>query len=131
MPLVQRAWWKRLFVTQSRERKGEALKDLQAMQDDLKDFPSELKILQRELAKLEELEKERQVTREGILQVNLDAQAKLLDKILQRYGFFQDDVDINGIRIKEIARNLLKEAEKAGMKDLVEQKKNDPQWKSD
>ena len=120
------SWWKK-----QKEQSIDVLKDIQAIQECLREMSDDAKPLLKDLHKLEELEKERQVGRESILPINLEAQAKLLDTILQRYEFFQNDVDINGIRVKEIARNLLKEAKKAGLKDLVQEKKKEMKWQFD
>ena len=119
-------WWKK-----QKEQTIDPLKDIQAILECLNELSNDAKPLLKDLHKLEELEKERQVGRESILPINLEAQAKLLDTILQRYEFFQNDVDINGIRVKEIARNLLKEAKKAGLKDLVQEKKKEMKWQFD
>ena len=70
-----------------------------------------------------------EVASSGILHVNLETQAKLLDKLLERYGFFQDDVDVNGLRVKMIASEFLKRIKAAGMTDLVRQKEKDARWK--
>ena len=120
------SWWKK-----QKEQSIDVLKDIQAIQECLREMSDDAKPLLKDLHKLEELEKERQVGRESILPINLEAQAKLMDTILQRYEFFQNDVDINGIRVKEIARNLLKEAKKAGLKDLVQEKNKEMKWQFD
>jgi hypothetical protein len=101
---------------------------MDAIKEFLSDVNSESKILIKELNKLEELEKERKVASAGIVQVNLETQAKVIDKILERYEFFQNDVDINGQRVKIIVNQFLKKAEKAGLKDLVNNKKQKPRW---
>ncbi len=66
---------------------------------------NDVKELLKQLKKLEELEKEYKVASSGIKQVNLETQAKILDKLLERYAFYQNDIDINGIRVKLIAKN--------------------------
>ncbi len=124
------SWWSRVFPKEA-EPKVEVLKDIQAIQESLREAPGETKMLLKELQKLEELEKERQVARESMIPVNLEAQAKILDTILQRYEFYQNDADIGGIRIKQIAREFLKKARHAGLKDLVNEKKKDMKWQFD
>ncbi len=130
MALYQRAWWKRLFQTKKKEP-VDVLKNIQAVIEFLGDNRLETEKLLSDLQKLEELEKERRVAEEGIVQVNLETQAKILDHLLERYQFFQNDADINGIRVKQIASQLLKYAEEAGMADLVSQKKKEMGWKFD
>lgn len=129
MPRYQQKWWKTIFSHKEPAAKIDVLKDVQAVLQSLQDIPDDIKILRDNLQKLEELEKERQVAHADVIPINLEAQAELLDKILERYQFFQDDVDINGIRLQEIAREFLKHAEKAGLKDLVKEKKDNLKWK--
>jgi hypothetical protein len=75
------------------------------------------------------LEKEREVARPGIVHINLETQAEVLDKLLQRYEFFQNDADINGLRLRQIAQHFLNLAQKEGLKDLVKEKKRDLKWR--
>lgn len=123
-------WWNRIFP-KGVEPTIDILKDIQAIQDSLKEAPRESKALLPELQKLEELERERQVARESVIPINLEAQAKILDNLLQRYEYYQNDVDINGIRVKQMAREFLKKAKLAGLKDLVNEKKKDMKWQFD
>ena len=128
MKVYEKKWWKKMFDKKPKH-KEDVLKDLEAISDFLEDVNDEAKQLLPELKTLEELEKERQVASSGLTQVNLETQAAVLDKILQRYEFFQNDVDVNGIRIKRVAQEFLKQAKKAGLKDLVEEKEKAHQWK--
>ncbi len=82
-----------------------------------------------ELKKLMELEKERKVTDSGITHINLEAQASVFDGLLEKYEFFQNDADINGLRLKAIANQFLRNAKKHGMTELVKEKKADKRWK--
>ena len=109
--------------------KEDVLKNLEAMIDFLEDINFEAKQLIPELKKLEELETERQVAAPGLTQVNLETQSEVLDKVLEKYEFFQNDVDINGIRMKRIAEEFLKQAKKAGLKDLIKEKEQKSMWK--
>ncbi len=131
MPLYEKKWWKKLLGSKVREPRIEALKDIQVIMEELQDTPADLKPLLKELHKLEELEKEREVATHSVLLVNLEAQAKVLDKLLERYEFYQNDIDINGLRLKEIAKELLRKAEKAGLKELVREKKKEMKWQFD
>ena len=78
---------------------------------------------------MKELEKERIVGSESIIQTNLVAQQPLFDNLIQRYEFFQNDVDISGLRLKKITKEFLKNADNAGLHDMVISKKKDPKWK--
>lgn len=109
-------------------KKAEVLADIEAIVEFLNEIQADTKELLSQLKMLQELEKEYEVASSGILQVNLETQAKILDKLLERYGFFENDVDVNGLRVKMIATEFLKRAEKAGMTDLARQKKEDKRW---
>ena len=61
---------------------------------------------------------------------NLRHQINLFDQIIQAYSFFQEDADINGNRIKNIAKVLRKSAIKSEEIDLID-KTNDLKWKFD
>ncbi|MBI2668336.1 hypothetical protein HYX14_00690 [Candidatus Woesearchaeota archaeon] len=129
MALHNQSWRQKLF-TKKAPKPVDVLKDLQAISEFLKEIKDDTKLILPELKKLEELEKERKVASDkGVLLVNLQTQAELLDRLLERYQFFQDDVDINGIRVKNIAAELLKNADQAGLKDLVKEKQKDLNWK--
>ena len=63
------------------------------------------------------------------MQVNLETQAVLLEKIMERFDFLHNDIAINNLRLKKISQELLKRADKAGLKDLVREKKRSIIWK--
>ena len=105
------------------------LSDIEAITEFLSEVQADTKELSSQLKKLKELEQEYHVATSGILHVNLETQAKLLDKLLERYGFLQSDADVNGLRVKMIAAEFLKRAKAAGMTDLVRQKEKDQKWK--
>jgi len=109
-------------------KKLDLLSDIEAVTEFLNDVQADSKELLSQLKKLKELEKEYQVASSGILHVNLETQAKILDQLLERYGFFQNDADVNGLRVKIIAAEFLKRSAKAGMTDLVRQKEKDRRW---
>jgi hypothetical protein len=121
MKLYQKKWWKTLFK-EPINNKQDSVKDIQAVIEFLEEVNNDVKILLPDLKKLCNLEKERKVAASGVVHINIDTQAKLLDKILERYEFFQNDADITGIRIQKISEGLLENAKKKGMEDLVEEK---------
>lgn len=123
-----KSWWQQLFETKETHSKADALKDIQAIIEFLQEMHPDVRELITKLQELEELEKEREVAQSGVLQVNLETQAKVLDEILKKYSFFQNDVDINGARLAQVSRELLRKAEKAGLHDLVREKKKDMKW---
>ena len=89
----------------------------------MKNFIKEL------LKNLKELEHERQVATPSLARVNLEAQADIIEKLIDQYEFFQDDADINGIRVKRIAHEYLFQAKKIGLNKLVKEKKRDLKWR--
>ena len=128
MALYEKKWWQRLFGKKKVQNKVDVLKDIRAVLEELQDLKDEVKPLIKQLQKLEELEKEYEVGKEEVRLINLEAQAEVLDQILQRYEFLQDDIDINSIRVKQISREFLKRTQQAGLKDLVADKKQDRKW---
>jgi len=61
---------------------------------------------------------------------NFRHQVNIFDEIIQAYSFFQEDVDINGQRVKEIAKAIRKMAKKVGEKDLID-RTNQLRWRFD
>ena len=131
MAVYKQKWWKRLFASEKHERHEDVVKDIETITEFLQDLKDDVKRLKPLFEKLEELEKERLVASSGIVHVNLETQADVLDKLLQRYEFFQNDVDINGMRLKRISKEWIKHAKRAGLKDLVNEKKQDLKWNFD
>ncbi len=125
---MEKKWWKKVF-SKPTQKKIDVQGDLDSITEFLDELHYDAKELLTQLKKLKELEKEYHVASSGIIHVNLESQAKLLDKILERYEFFENDVDINGLRVKSIAAEFLRRANKAGMTDLVKQKGKDARWK--
>jgi len=128
MPLYEKTWWKKLFKKNRHQEQIDVVKDIQAIGEFFIGSKRDAEKIVKKIGELEELEKEHLVASEGILQINVDAQIKLMEKLLEEYEFYQNDVDINGLRLKRIAKHLLKEAESAGMHDLVKEKKKDQKW---
>ncbi|MBS3139715.1 hypothetical protein J4479_01795 [Candidatus Woesearchaeota archaeon] len=128
MKWYQQKWWKKLFKETPR-KKLDSEQELQAMIDFLGDIKADVKTLYRDLKTLLELEQERQVAASGIVHININTQAKLLDKIIEQYEFMESDVAINGLRLKHLAEKLLEEAQQQGMGDLAEEKQK--KWRLD
>ena len=125
----KKSWWQRKFGWEPKTEHIDIVKDVEAIKDFLSEINSDVNKLLPEFEKLEELEKERKVATSGIIHVNLETQADVLDKLLEKYQFLQDDVDINGLRLKAIANQFLRNAKAVGMKDLVQEKQRDRKWK--
>ncbi|HIJ10582.1 TPA: hypothetical protein HA278_00865 [Candidatus Woesearchaeota archaeon] len=126
--LYQQKWWKRVFMKPVKRPKVDIEKDLSAIKDCLMHITDDVTFLQDQIKALDELEKERKVAHSKILSVNIETQQHVLEKLIGRYQSFQDDVDINGLRLKMIASEFLRNAAKAGKDDIVKEKKHDPQW---
>lgn len=127
--MLKKSWMKLLGRKPHTKSKVDVLSDLEAITEFLQDIQADTKELLSQLKKLKELEQEYHVATSGIVHVNLETQAKLLDKLVERYGFFQSDVDVNGLRVKIVATEFLRRAKAAGMTDLVRQKEKDQRWK--
>ena len=130
MSLPEQKWSKRLFLKDDRLKKADFLIDIQAVQEFVDELPHDVKELKPLLNQLEELKKEHLIAKTSLVKVNLETQLSIVEKILERYEYFQNDADINGIRLRRLAQHLLKEAQKEGLNDLIKEKKLDQRWKS-
>ena len=108
--------------------KEDSLKDIEAILEYLADVKEDMHKMQVQMEKLRNLEKERLVAGSGLLQVNLQAQIALIDPLVEEYGAYEDDCVIQGIRLKRVAREWVRRAKKAGMKDLVKNKMKKMEW---
>ena len=129
MGLPEQKWWQKLFKGKVHAQKIDVLHDLQALQESLQDLPRELKGAGISLKELTELAREYVVASPTLQEVNLRTQGKVFETLLEKYESLQNDVDINGIRVKLLAEHWLKQVEKAGLHDLVKEKKKMPQWR--
>ena len=120
------AWWKKQ-AKKHEPKKAEMLTDIQAIIEFLEQVPKDTETLLPLFKQLEELEKERQVASSSLIPTNLHTQEEVLDKLLDQYEFLQNDVDINGIRLKRIAEEFLHNLGKADLKELQREKKQ--KWK--
>lgn len=118
----------KVHKTVHRVKEKDSLKDINAVIDFLQEVHLDTEKLLVKMKKLKELETERTFAKSGLLHVNLQAQAELFDDLLKEYESFQDDTSISSIRVQHVKKEFLKYAKKAGMVDLVKQKKKDQQW---
>jgi len=120
--------WKKLGIVKGEEIEEVKVKDdLNAVLNSLKEI--EVKELVKKLGTLKSMVKEEGVVKEELSVKNLKEQIKLLDGILQGYGFLEDDVDINGLRLRKVGKELLRKAKDKGMDELVKEKKKDMKWR--
>ena len=75
------------------------------------------------------MREEERVVNGELMEMNLKRQLVDYEKILQEYDFLQNDVDINGIRLKKIAKELLKKAGQSGMDHLAKEKSKNFLWR--
>ena len=129
MAIYEQKWWKKLFSKPVRQKRVDIDNDIEAISECLNDLSDDQKFLIESLERLNDLEKEFHVAKSGIVQVNLETQAVLLEKIMERFDFLHNDIAINNLRLKKISQELLKRADKAGLKDLVREKKRSIIWK--
>lgn len=118
--------WRKWFPQP--EEKTDIPTDLEAAYRFFSESERDRKQLAKDLSQSRVLWNEAKVVDENLRLENLKFQIELFDRIIQNYESFQNDVDINGLRVKKIATELLRRAEAAGLTDLVEQRKNDPRW---
>jgi hypothetical protein len=130
MALYEKKWWKNIFAKPKHNQKVDLLNSIEAIDSFLKEFDENKKRLQKNLNELQNLEQEREVAQSGALHINIETQIKVLDKLLKDYDDFQNDTGINGLRLRIVAKEILKLAEKVGLKDLVNEKKKDFLWKN-
>ena len=129
MSVSEKKWWKDIFDKNPKRKKLDIHNDISAIIDFLENLNLDKDSIIKELKLLTDLETEYGIAKDGIIQVNLQTQAKAIEKLIQDYEYFQNDVDINGLRIKMIAEEFLKRVKKAGMKDMLKEKKESPVWK--
>ncbi len=131
MGLAEHKWWKKFFKKEMDHKKIDISRDFDGIDDFLEDVTRDRQVLMLLFGQLKELEEERQVATHLALKVNLQSQITLLQDILDRYSHFEDDVQINGIRLRIIAAEILKKAEKAGLKDIVKDKQKLSEWQKE
>lgn len=111
-----------------RRDKVDILKDTSAIIEFLDDVKLDIKDLQEQFRKLDELEKERQTASSHLSKTNLHTQGELIDTILLRYESFHTDTAINSIRLKMIADEWMRLAKKEDLQDFVKEKKKKDHW---
>lgn len=123
---MAKGWWSK----KKKIDQVDALRDIGAMIEFLQEVKYTTQQMLPELRRLKELEKEYSMAKTELLHVNLEAQSNIFDKLVQQYEFFQNDVDINGIRMKQIAQNWLQRTKELGMVDKhkVQKKKWSFNW---
>lgn len=117
-----------LFGKEKKE-KVDIQKDLQAIGEFLADLDDERKRLFEDISKARELFQEAKVVDKKLLDKNLSHHIEVFDNIVKDYESFQNDVNINGIRVKNIAKDLLRRAKERGLLEVVKEKRKDSRWR--
>ena len=117
-----------IFKKPKPEKKLDINTDLRAVIDFLSEVNYDAQRLLRMFRELQSLRREYRVLQnEEMKQQNIVKQVNVYDEILDLYHFFEDDADINGHRVKNIAKVLKKAIEKMEDPELVKKTK-DPKW---
>lgn len=120
--------WRKLgMVKEKEEEEVKVEEDLEAVSGFLKEI--EVEELRRKVARMKEMAREEKVIEEGLKAENLKKQIALFEEILQKYSFLENDVDVNGLRLKKIGEELLRKAEERGLGDLVKEIRKKGQWR--
>ena len=119
--------WRKIGMVKDEVEEVKVEEDIKAALDFLKEI--EVEELIRRLEKMKEMVKEGNVIDEGLKADNLEKQIKAFDEVLRDYGFFENDTDINGLRLRRVGGDLLRKAKEVGLKELVKEKKKDMEWR--
>lgn len=112
-----------------REIKADVDTDIDAIVIYLKDVHYDVDELVKMLTRLQKLRNEAQLLVDiALIKENLRKQIELYDRLLLRYEYYDQDAEINGIRIKNIAAQYRDEAQKHKLYDLVEKMKKESRW---
>lgn len=105
--------------------------DAKAIADFLLDSSHDRERLLKLIKKFLELRLEyRTLLTDEMKNKNIEHQINLFDEIISAYSFFQEDADVNGNRIKQIAKVLREAALKSNNEALIN-KTNDLKWRFD
>ncbi|MFC1801391.1 hypothetical protein ACFLZB_02925 [Nanoarchaeota archaeon] len=110
------------------EKKLDINLDLRAVMGFLSEVDYDVQRILKQLRELQSLRREYRVLQdENMKKTNMTKQVNIFDQILDLYHYFEDDADINGHRIKNIAHAMKKAIEKTDNQKLIK-KTQDPKW---
>ncbi len=119
------------------EKFGVKHKEIQARPDDelkaiemyVRDVHYDVEKLNKMLKQLQRLRAEgRMITDEHARNENLRKQLEIYDRLLVDYEYYEHDADINGIRVKNVAKYYYEQAQKHKLHDWVEKIKKEARW---
>ena len=122
--------WRKLRIVKEEYDLPEEVKvkdDLDAIISFLKEM--DVKDLIKQLETMRDTVNEEGIVEKDLAETNIKKQIEFFDKILNTYSYFENDFDINGIRLRKIGEELLKKAKERGLLELVREKKKDLKWR--
>ena len=120
-------WEKLGFVR--RELPADTDTDIEAITTYLDDINHTVETLRKQFRILLELRRDARVlTDENLIKENLAQQVQIYDKLLSNYQYFDIDTDINGIRMKNIAKRYMAEIKKHKLYEVLENIKKKDHW---
>ncbi len=120
-------WEKLGFVR--RELPADTDTDIEAITTYLDDINHTVETLRKQFRILLELRRDARVlTDENLIKENLAQQVQIYDKLLSNYQYFEIDTDINGIRMKNIAKRYMAETKKHKLYEVLENIKKKDHW---
>ena len=103
--------------------------DVDAIVTYLQDVHYDVDELLKLFTQLQKLRDEAGVlTDERAVKENLRRQIELYDRLFLRYEYYDQDADINGIRVKNIAKQYLDDASRHKLYELSEKMKKESRW---
>ena len=110
--------WQKLNIVKKKEEFIDIDKDLDAILEFFKDIPLNLKKLILLYSTFKLLRKQELKLNKSTDKI-IKNQIRTYDKILKTYEILELDTDINGERVKKIAKALAKKAQKLGMNKTI------------
>jgi len=104
-------------------------KDLEAIEEFLANINEDVKRVKRDVTQARMLFDEAKVVEARLLDKNLTHHIEVMDNVVKDYELFQSDVNVNGLRVKKIARELLRRAKERGLLELAKDKWKDSRWR--
>lgn len=106
--------------------------DIRAIRVYIEELHYDSEKLLKLLKELQSLRKDAAVlSDEQALAENLRKQIDTYDNLLLRYEYFEQDADINGIRVKNVARHLMEKAKEKKLYTVIDKIKKESRWMFD
>jgi hypothetical protein len=123
--------WEKLGL-KPKEIRADITTDLNAINNHLKDITRTTNQIRKYLVTLQKLRKEaNMLTDNELRKQNLRKQIEEYDKLLLLYEYYQSDADINGIRVKRVAKYYFERSQKSKLHDVYDKIKKEERWTFD